>query len=217
MKARPLAAPRLSTDFRLIETLRWTPDEGYFLLDLHLERLADSAEYFGFRCDRAAVARALAELAAGLAGPSKARLLLDRVGRVAVEAAALPPVLPEPLRMGLARQPIASSDVRLYHKTTRREPYETARASRPDGDDVILWNERGELTETSVANIILELDGRQVTPPVASGLLAGTLRAHLLAVGEISEQVLTLDDLAWATGLWLINSVRGRQRARFVT
>ena len=217
LKARVLAAPRQTTaDFQLIETLRWTPDEGYFLLDRHLARLADSAEYCGFRCDRAAVAGALAELAAGLAGPSKARLLLDRAGRIEVEAAPLPATSPEPLRVGLARRPIAADDARLYHKTTRREPYEAARASRPDCDDAVLWNERGELTETSVANIILELDDRQVTPPVACGLLAGTLRAHLLDVGEITEQVLTPDDLARATRLWLINSVRGRQRALFI-
>ena len=119
------------------------------------------------------------------------------------------------MRVGLARRPIAADDARLYHKTTRREPYELARATRPDCDDVILWNEHGELTEASVANIILELDGRQVTPPVACGLLAGTLRAQLLAEGEIMEQVLRPDDLARASRLWLINSVRGRQSAVF--
>ncbi|CUS04974.2 Para-aminobenzoate synthase, subunit I [Candidatus Promineifilum breve] len=216
LKARVLAAPRQTTaDFQLIETLRWTPDEGYFLLDRHLARLADSAEYCGFRCDRAAVALALADLAAGLAGPSKARLLLDRAGRIEVAATALPAASPEPVRVGLARRPIAADDARLYHKTTRREPYELARATRPDCDDVILWNEHGELTEASVANIILELDGRQVTPPVACGLLAGTLRAQLLAEGEIMEQVLRPDDLARASRLWLINSVRGRQSAVF--
>jgi para-aminobenzoate synthetase/4-amino-4-deoxychorismate lyase len=218
LKARVLAAPRQATaDFHLIETLRWTPQEGFYLLDLHLERLADSAEYFGFRCDRAAVMGALAELAGGLTGPSKARLLLDRAGRVTVETSALPGPAREPARVGLALRPVSSADVRLYHKTTRRQPYEAARAARPECDDVILWNERGELTETTVANIVLEIDGRQVTPPVACGLLAGTLRAQLLAVGEITEGVLTRDDLARASRLWLINSVRGRQRAVFVS
>lgn len=218
LKARVLAAPRHDTaDFQLIETLRWTPAEGFFLLDLHLERLADSAEYFGFACDRAAVLRALDKSVAGLAGPSKARLLLDRAGRVTVEANTLPTPVAAPARVRPALRPVSSGDVRLYHKTTRRQPYEAARAARPDGDDVILWNERGELTETTVANIVLEIDGRQVTPPVASGLLAGTLRAHLLATGEIAEAVLTVADLARASRLWLINSVRGRQPALFVS
>jgi para-aminobenzoate synthetase/4-amino-4-deoxychorismate lyase len=117
------------------------------------------------------------------------------------------------VRVGLARTPVTTTDVRLYHKTTRRDVYDTARASRPDCDDVILWNERGELTETTIANLVLAIDGRHYTPPVSAGLLAGTMRAHLLARGEIEERVLALSDLSRATEIWLINSVRGRQPA----
>jgi para-aminobenzoate synthetase/4-amino-4-deoxychorismate lyase len=106
--------------------------------------------------------------------------------------------------------------VRLYHKTTRRVVYDEARASRPECDDVILWNERRELTESSIANIVLELDGRRVTPPVSAGLLAGTFRAHLLAAGEIEERTLTIDDLQRASRVWLINSVRGWQEAAVI-
>ncbi len=78
---------------------------------------------------------------------------------------------------------------------------------------MILWNERGELTESSIANLVLEIGGQCYTPPVTAGLLAGTSRAQLLEDGEIEERVLTMDDLARATRLWLINSVRGRQAA----
>ena len=215
LKARVLDASfGAPADFRLIESLRWTPEEGYFLLDRHLERLAGSAGYFDHPFDGAAVVNALTELAGSLTGACKVRLLLDRRGRIEVEAEPLAAgKRPEPLRVGLAREPVSSADMRLYHKTTRREPYEHARASRPDCDDVILWNERGELTESTVANLMLELDGRLYTPPVHSGLLSGTLRAQLLADGEIEERVLWPADLARATGIWLINSVRGRQRA----
>ena len=101
--------------------------------------------------------------------------------------------------------------IRDSHKTTRRELYEAARASRPDCDEVILWNERGELTEATTSNLVLELDGRLWTPPVSAGLLAGTLRARLLAEGAIAERTLTPDDLARAERVWLINSVRGRR------
>ena len=44
-------------EFFLIETMLW--DGGYPLLELHLDRLEDSAEYFDFACDRAAVRAAL--------------------------------------------------------------------------------------------------------------------------------------------------------------
>jgi para-aminobenzoate synthetase/4-amino-4-deoxychorismate lyase len=97
----------------------------------------------------------------------------------------------------------------LYHKTTRRDAYDQSRNTRPDCDDVILWNERGELTESTIANLVLELEGRRYTPPVSCGLLPGTMRAHLLESGEIAERVLTPADLDRASGVWLINSVRG--------
>jgi para-aminobenzoate synthetase/4-amino-4-deoxychorismate lyase len=215
LKARVLdARPDEARDFQLLETLLWTPEEGYFLLRRHLERLADSAEYFGFQCDPEQVGRALADTAVGLEGRNRVRLLLDRSGRITIEAhALLEGRRSEPVRVGLARAPVSSTDVRLYHKTTRRAVYDEARASRPDCDDVILWNERGELTESSVANLVLELDGRRVTPPVSAGLLAGTFRAHLLAAGEIEERTLMVDDLQRASRVWLINSVRGWREA----
>jgi para-aminobenzoate synthetase/4-amino-4-deoxychorismate lyase len=49
---------------------------------------------------------------------------------------------------------------------------------------VILWNERGELTEADTANLVLDLAGDWVTPPVMSGLLAGTFRGELLPKAE---------------------------------
>jgi para-aminobenzoate synthetase/4-amino-4-deoxychorismate lyase len=217
LKARVLSTRHETLDFSLLESLRWTPAEGYFLLDRHLERLAGSAEYFAFPFDQSAAGQALAALAADLVEPSKVRLLLDRRGRLNVEARSLSEgARPEPVRLGLAREPVSSADVFLYHKTTRRGVYETARAERSDCDDVILWNERGELTEASAANIVLALDGQLVTSPVESGLLAGVYRAELLASGEIIERTVTPGDLARADAVWLINSVRGWMAARVV-
>ena len=215
LKARVLDFPREATaDFRLLESLRWTPAEGYFLLARHLQRLADSAEYFNILLDRPQIERLLVDYAETMTAPSKVRLLLDRAGQAEISSLPLSTgARPEPIRVGLARIPVSSDDARLYHKTTRREPYDAARASRPDCDDVILWNERGELTESSAANLVLEIGGQWYTPPVAAGLLAGTCRAQLLEAGEIEERVLTADDLSRATRLRLINSVRGRQAA----
>ena len=109
--------------------------------------------------------------------------------------------------MKLAASPVSRDDVFLYHKTTNRAVYERARLA--DADDVLLWNEQGELTESTIANLVLELDGARVTPPVECGLLAGTLRGELLDRGEIGERIVAVDDLRRATRLWLINSVQG--------
>jgi para-aminobenzoate synthetase/4-amino-4-deoxychorismate lyase len=113
-----------------------------------------------------------------------------------------------PLRVGLAATPVDTDQVWLYHKTTCREIYRQALLSRPDCEDVILWNQRGELTESTRANVVLDLDGRLWTPPVACGLLAGTFRRHLLETGTLQEKILHCDDLRRAHAIHLINSVR---------
>ncbi len=202
-------------NFDILEALLWTPAEGYFLGERHLQRLAETAEYFQYPLDLAHVKQQLTALAATLTRPMKVRLHLNSRGQVHVEAVDLgqPPSL---LRVGLASQPIASSNRWLYHKTTRREVYDTARAARPDCDEVLLWNERGELTEATVSNIVLEIGGQKVTPPVSSGLLAGTFRAELLAKGEIVERVVPVEVLGEATAVYLINSVRRWQKVEII-
>lgn len=216
LKARVLTARRPS--FQLLESLLWEPDEGYFLLEAHLARLADTAVYFNTPLDRAAIETRLTELASTLSEASKIRLLVKLDGAFAVEAAPLARgTLLQPLRVGLAKAPVDSSTIWLYHKTTRRELYDAARTSRPDCDEVILWNERGELTEASTANVALDLGGQWVTPPVTSGLLAGTFRNRLLALGQIRERVLTPADLRTARRIALINSVRRWQAAILVS
>ena len=203
IKAAVLAEDR--PEFDLLESLRF--DGEYLLLDEHLARLAASAEYFGFEVDVEAVRAALLdETAAFKDGPLKVRLLAARDGTHRIEAGPAAPSTP--VRLGFAAEPVDDRDVFLYHKTTHRAVYERARASRPDCDDVLLWNARGEITETTTANVVLEIDGRLWTPPVAAGLLAGTMRASLLANGAIQERVMTKVDVARAGAVRLINSVR---------
>ena len=216
LKARVLTERRPA--FRLLETLLWEPENGYFLLAAHLARLADTAVYFNTPLDRAAIEARLVELASTLSEASKIRLLVKLDGAFAVEVAPLTQgALPQPVRVGLARTPVDSSTIWLYHKTTRREMYDAARASRLDCDEVVLWNERGELTEASTANVALDLDGEWVTPPVTSGLLAGTFRNGLLATGQIRERILTPADLHAARHIALINSVRKWRAAVLVS
>ena len=105
--------------------------------------------------------------------------------------------------MTLAREPVDSSDRFLFHKTTRRR----------SGDDVIYWNERGEVTESSIANVVVSIDGELYTPPLESGLLAGVFRNRLLAVGHIKERTISIEELQSTRDFFLINSVRKWMRA----
>ncbi len=195
--------------FELLETLRLERG-AYALLDRHLDRLAASARYFDVPLAEDVARAALSELAR--AYPSEARrvrLLVALDGRVRVESQPLASFAAARQMVAFARTPVARGDRFLFHKTTNRAVYEARRAERPDFYDVLLWNEAGEVTEFTIGNVVVELDGLRWTPPLASGLLAGTLRAELLDRGEIRERVLTRADVRRAPRCWLINSVRG--------
>ena len=202
-KALVLTATR--PEFQLLETLLWKPDAGYLFLDYHLRRLRDAARYFAFQLDEDAVA-ALARLFA--AQRRRVRLLVARTGEISIEAL---PILPRRhrWRVALAAAPIDTTDCFLYHKTTHRPQYAAARAAAPHADDVILWNARGEVTESTLANVVVRHHGHLLTPPVSCGLLAGTCRAYLLEHNRIEEAVIPLASLAEAEAIYLINSVRG--------
>ncbi len=191
--------------FELLETIRWTPDRGFFLLDRHLTRLEGSARHFGYSYNAADLRSALARAVAASADALRVRLLLSHDGTVRVEWAVLDQT-PTPARVAFAQAPIDPGNIFLYHKTTNRQVYDAAK--RPEADDVILWNAERQVTETTIANIVAEIGGRKLTPPVDCGLLPGTFRAHLLDERAIEEAVITIDQLQDATALWLVNSVR---------
>ena len=196
-------------DFRLLETIAWTPEGGFALLPRHFERLAGSAASFGFECDVAEIGTLLKTATEDLPAPARVRVLLSRDGGIVCEAVDLSPPLGRPVLCAIAADPVDPADVFLYHKTTRRGVYERARASRPEADAVILCNTAGDVTEATEANVVVLLDGRRVTPPIDSGLLAGTLRAELLEKGVIVEARVSVAELHAAKRIWLINSVRG--------
>jgi para-aminobenzoate synthetase/4-amino-4-deoxychorismate lyase len=210
-KAGILEAPM--PPFSLLETMLWTPAAGCFLLDRHLQRLEASALYFGFRVNLEAVKVKLEQLVSGLPPVhQKVRLLVDQDGSITLEANAFPEETSMPQRVALAAAPVDSANPFLYHKTTNRSVYETALAACSGYRDVLLYNERGEVTESTIANVAVDIEGRLVTPPVDCGLLAGTLRADLLARGELIEQPVTIAQLLRSTRVFLINSVRGMCR-----
>ena len=86
--------------------------------------------------------------------------------------------------------------------------YESFQTTDPDVFDVLLWNEDREITEFINGNVVLEIEGELFTPPISSGLLAGTFRESLLEKGKIKEKVLKISDLDRCDRIWFINSVR---------
>jgi para-aminobenzoate synthetase/4-amino-4-deoxychorismate lyase len=197
--------------FGLIETMAREPSGDVRNLDEHLARLADSAAYFGFPNDptevRSELARQLGALPSGTA--YRIRLVLDRSGHCSITVQDLPPTEDRPVRLALDRTPVDSASPFLVHKTTHRAIYADRMARHPDHDDVLLLNERGELTETTIANLAVCLDGQWYTPPVSAGCLPGVERGRRLRDGSLIERVLRPADLRRAEAIAVLSSLRG--------
>lgn len=229
LKGRFLTEP--VREFKLIETLLWRPDSGYWLLDEHLSRLVESAAFFGFPVDRAKVAGLLQEEAAAFSGNTgqRVRLTLDPQGALkitVVEFGVRPAVEPatgeggESSSVIISEIPVDSASFSLYHKTTLREFYDQERGKAKDKGcfEVLFVNEKGELTEGSFTNLFVLKDGMFYTPPVSCGLLAGVFRSHFLAGNpeRAREKILTPADLEEAEAVYVANSVRGLVRVRLL-
>uniref|UniRef100_UPI00405692A8 aminodeoxychorismate synthase component I n=1 Tax=Candidatus Electronema sp. TaxID=2698783 RepID=UPI00405692A8 len=206
-------------DFQLIETLLWQPGSGFFLLNYHLERLADSARYFHFFCDLEAVRQRLMAAVAQRHERQRVRLLLCRDGRIDISSVLLldePPPAELP-KVIFSQERVDPADPHRFHKTTRRELYdrERSKAVAQGFYDVLFVNTAGEVTEGAVANVFVQnkKENFLLTPPVESGLLAGTYRQMVLEQGKAAERILTVADVLAADAIYLVNSVRGMIRA----
>jgi len=180
-------------EFQLFESIL-LEDGEYFLLEDHVARLNESAEYFGFTRINADFERIAIE---NPRGSLKVRVTLWKDGRIETQVTPVE-LLGEVKQVALAKEPVNSSDRFLYHKTTRR----------PGGDGLVFWNERGEITESSIANVVVSIGDELCTPPIECGLLPGVFRKHLLAEGKIKERVITTGEFKRAEEFYLINSVR---------
>ncbi len=204
--------------FELIETMLHEPEKGLWLEERHFERLRSSAAYFAFQFDEQRIREAIAGTL-DLRRDQRLRVRLTIaedgtpcVGVTELEAGSTTAVM----RYVVSPTRLNSANPFLYHKTTRREVYDSEwRKYREEvgADEVIYLNQDGALAEGSRTTIFVEEDGVLVTPPLEVGLLPGTLRAELLASGQAIEGRLCLEDLERAKSCFLGNSVRGLVRA----
>ena len=209
-------ARRAAPGFDLLETMRFDPEEGVPLLELHLERLKASAAELGFAFDRHIARNRIQALCFELDVPARLRLLASHRGEIALEAAPLPAPLVEPVGCIALPLPVEAGDWRLRHKTTDRDFYDAARdAAREAGaSEALFVRDDGLVTEGSFTSLFVERDGVLLTPPASLGLLPGVLRRSLIEQGGAREAKLTLDDLEH--GFLIGNALRGLMRARLL-
>lgn len=202
-------------DFCLIETIRFQPSQGYFLLKEHLKRLKTSCEYFSVPVDSSKLENKLTKLAYNQKAKSfRVRVLVDLCGNVKIEKAPLNEHK-FPLKVTVGSKRIDPKNPFLYHKTTERKIYEVERkrALNKGFFEVIFLNKQGEVTEGTISNVFIRKSGILYTPPVKCGLLNGVLRQHLLKTGRVKEKTLYLRDLSTADDVYIGNSVRGLLKA----
>ncbi len=238
LKAEVLTDPH-QKDFSLFETLLWTPEEGYFLLERHIARIMDSAEYFGFTKEeqvgqafsltksgsptpgglkiqpkdiRQRITATLNELVTGSTSTKRVKLFLNSQGELSGEVKDFQPSR-KVFHACLAKGSVNSNDRFLFHKTTNRDVYEQAAVE--GCDDILLFNEKNELTEFTIGNLVVEMDGVLYTPPVECGLLAGTFRAELLESGKVQEKIIHLKELKKCAKVFLVNSLRKWVEVKF--
>jgi len=216
LKARFLSG--LPNTFDLFETLRADSEDGYRHLALHLARLMDSADYFGFPCDIDQARALLEQTRLGLASGQRhrVRLALGAHGAWTIQSAPITP-LHEPVRVLIAPETTHSSDLFLRHKTSVRSVYDEAwRAAEAQGAfDALFFNERGELTEGGRSNVFVRIDEQWYTPPLSCGVLPGVMRAVLLEAPawRASEKIVTREMLEQADDIVVCNALRGPLRA----
>ena len=203
---------RAVRDLGLIETMGWWPAEGVRNLERHLERLSGSASYLGLSVP-SDLEEQLARAVGQLEVPSKVRLQLDASGAT-LAVSVLEPNSAEVLLLAIDTVPVCASDPTLFHKTTDRRRYDERATRHLGADDVVLVNEAGEVTETTRANLAVQLEGCWCTPPLEAGLLPGVERARLLANGTLRERSITIEELRAADAVATLSSLRGWQHAR---
>ena len=224
---KALVLTRTPAPDSLIETIRWDPDREdagspWVWLEEHLDRLAASGAYWGIPFDRSGIHRTLDRASEGFTGPGRARLEIDRSGTISCTTGEAPEAFRArpgehaseiPAVLAVSRSAIDASDPRMFHKIGDRAMYERQMRLHPNVDDVLLVNQFGRVTETTIANVVFRIDGVWVTPPIEDGLLPGVMRQSLIDDGYVKERSVDVGDAIAADAIAIVNSVRGWRAA----
>jgi len=103
---------------------------------------------------------------------------------------------------------LVEADLIYPHKYENREALNDVFQKRGPCDEVIIL-QNGFITDTTYANLVFKKDNKWFTPTTC--LLEGTMRAHLLAEGRISETEIHVDNLYQYKSCKLINALLGME------
>ena len=195
---------RQNPKFDLISTGRIHRGKLLFLKE-HLNRLQESSRYFSYPFNKEEVQNQVEDLCQSLDFDTDYRLKMSlaKNGELTFEHNQLTGLADVFCQARLVEQTHPLDSPYTYFKTSYRphislEPHEQ-----------IYYNQKKELLETSIGILVLKIEDQLYTPPVHLGLLNGIYRQSLIANNQVTERVLTLDNLKQAQAIYGCNAVRG--------
>ena len=195
---------RKQVPFQLITTGKISQKHLLFKEE-HIDRLRNAGRYFAYPFNPENLLQRIdAECqACHVEKDYRLRISISKSGDIDLCCQELTPLSPAFCQAQLCLQERSLKTPFTYFKTTYRPHLTVAKQEK------IYHNENGELLETSIGNLVLQIAGKLYTPPINLGILPGIYRQHLLEKGKVEEKVLTLEELARAEAIYGCNAVRG--------
>lgn len=190
--------------FELLTTGRIHQGELTFL-EQHLTRLREASRYFAYPFNEPKLLNDLQEELTHL-DPSldyRCRIALQKNGSFHLVITELTDLPASYLQAQLTEQKIDLATPFTYFKTSQRNHLAANHREQ------IFYLPNGSLLETTIGNLILEIEGKLYTPPAYLPLLDGIYRRHLLETQQVEEKLLTLKDLKNADRIYACNALRG--------
>ena len=195
---------RKQVPFQLITTGKISQKHLLFKEE-HIERLRKASRYFAYPFNPEYLRqRIVAECQTCHEEKDyRLKISISKSGDIDFCRQELVPLSPSFCHAQLCLQETSLQTPFAYFKTTYRLHLTVGKQEK------IYHNEKGELLETSIGNLVLQIAGKLYTPPSNLGILSGIYRQQLLEIGQVEEKVLTLEDLAQAEAIYGCNAVRG--------
>ena len=190
--------------FELLTTGRIHKGELTFL-EQHLTRLREASRYFAYPYDEPKLLKELQEELARLESnlDYRCRIALQKNGAFQLAITELTDLPASYLQAQLTEQKLDLATPFTYFKTSQRDHLSQS------NHEQIFHLPDGTLLETTIGNLVLEIEGQLYTPPAHLPLLDGIYRRHLLETQQVEEKLLTLNDLTDADLIYACNALRG--------
>lgn len=201
---------RQEPHFDLLTTGRIHRGELTFL-ELHLTRLREASRYFAYPFDEVKLLKKLQEELAHLESnlDYRCRIALQKNGTFQLVITELTDLPASYLQAQLTEQKLDLATPFTYFKTSQRD-----HLSQSDHEQIFHLPD-GTLLETTIGNLVLEIEGQLYTPPAHLPLLDGIYRRYLLETQQVEEKLLTLNDLKDADRIYACNALRGLYALNF--